>query len=84
MQGLYAAIVAERHSQGFCLTNLELSVQQQAPEEVQWSMGAGVPRDLLDAQLLVAEEAAIAGLPPAPYPFPPPPAMEDLPLTGFK
>ena len=38
----------------------------------------------MDAELLVVEEEAIAGLPPPPLPFPPPASMDDLPVNGFR
>uniref|UniRef100_A0A7S3R2T6 C2 domain-containing protein n=1 Tax=Dunaliella tertiolecta TaxID=3047 RepID=A0A7S3R2T6_DUNTE len=83
MQAMYDQMLELRVSQGYWLTGLELRVEQQPPEEAQWSMGTGVPRDRLDAELLVVEEEAIAGLPPPPYPFPLPPSMHDLPDNRF-
>ncbi|KAF5837475.1 hypothetical protein DUNSADRAFT_4277 [Dunaliella salina] len=83
LEAMYDQMLELRASQGYWLTGLELRVEQQPPEEAQWSTGTGVPRDRLDAELLVVEGEAIAGLPPPPYSFPLPSSMEDLPGNGF-
>lgn len=44
----------------------------------------GAGRGTLDAELLVAEGEAISGMPLPTFPFPAPPAMEDLPAGGFR
>eukprot|EP00798_Chlamydomonas_sp_ICE-L_P015519 gene15520-21608_t len=64
MQQVFNSILQTRLAQGYSLSNLELTVLQKPPEEVSWA--------LLDLEILVAEEEAIAGLLPPPYIFPVP------------
>ncbi|GFR45894.1 hypothetical protein Agub_g7350 [Astrephomene gubernaculifera] len=78
MERLYGEIQTVRQSQGYALTNLELSVVAKPPQELAWKQGV-LTRERLDALLVAAEMEEVAGLPRFPDPLPVP-DLADLPL----
>ncbi|GLC45458.1 hypothetical protein PLESTM_001738000 [Pleodorina starrii] len=78
MEQLYRQIQGLRTTQGYALTNLDLTVQIKPPHELAWQQGV-LTRERLDVMLVAAEMERIAGLPNFPDPLPVP-DLADFPL----